>query len=132
MESFNMGKYTCRYYGCLCATCLVRCREYKSCENNCDKCRPELHEGVSRCEKYLEKAQTVEYIGICVHKYHDCIRCIFSKIRGREYITKAKGMCKLRPVSIDLPFAGDEGITKAEAYQMLSDLSTKDRKNYII
>lgn len=84
------------------------------------------------CEKYLMNAQAEEYIGICVHKHHDCTRCIFSKIRGREYITKAKGMCKLGPISRDFPFAGDEGITKAEAYQMLSDLSAEDRRNYII
>ncbi len=140
MGSFNMGKYTCRHYGCLCATCLERCGEHKNCDNNCENCTPELqldfvdknrgHGGVSKCEKYFENVQTEEYIDRCVHKYHLCTDCIFSKIFGQWKITKAQGMCKLRTIP-GYPF-DDEGITKAEAYQMLRDLPSKERGKYII
>ena len=125
MSSLNTGKRTCRQYGCICATCLMRNTGRYYCTTNCNDCNPDLpaNRREDKCEGYTRKPDN--YPCRCLHKDHYCIECIFSKIKGRYDITKAQGMCKL----------GDwfhkNWITTDEANEMIMSLPKEEREKYI-
>ena len=125
VSSLNTGKRTCRQYGCICATCLMRNTGRYYCTTNCNDCNPDLpaNRREDKCEEYTRKPDN--YPCRCLHKDHYCIECIFSKIKGRYDITKAQGMCKL----------GDwfhkNWITTDEANEMIMSLPKEEREKYI-